>query len=270
MSPSNGHDPVLRHFPAEVPKCTLLVVPGYADHAGRYTHVGDYFSIRGIDVYALDLTGHGKAPGRRGHIDSFAQYRQDVLSALKHVTGPEAAPVFLLGHSLGGLIVSSTLLHHKLPLAGVLLSSPFLGLGMPVSPVKATLAMALSKAMPTFAMPNNIPANHLSRDSTVGEAYLADHLVFRTATARWFTETLGAMAEVKERVGEISAPMAIFQAGDERIANKAAVVDFFGRLSGPEKTYTEYPGYYHEILNEIGKEQVMLDMALWIEGKIAD
>jgi alpha-beta hydrolase superfamily lysophospholipase len=269
MSQSGDRNPVLCCYPANPPRYTLLIVPGYADHAGRYSHVGEYFAARGADVYALDVTGHGKASGRRGHIDSFAQYRHDVLNALEHVTPQAKGPVFLLGHSLGGLIVSSTLLHDQPRVSGVMLSSPFLGMSMPVPPAKAALARALASFLPALTMANNIPANHLSRDSSVGEAYLSDPLVFRTATARWFTETMDAMSEVRSRAGEISESVLVLQAGDDRIASKEAVIDVFAALGSKDKTYLEYPGFYHEILNEIGKEQVMSDMVEWIEKKIA-
>lgn len=259
----------MRRFSSREKKCAVLAVPGYADHAGRYTHVGEHFAAHGFDFFALDVTGHGQAPGRRGHIDSFGDYRRDVVAALDEVGRAFPGPVFLLGHSLGGLMVSSTLLHHKPFLSGALLSSPFLGLSMPVSAAKKAAAGLLSGVWPTFAMPNNIPAHLLSRDAEIGEAYLADPLVFRTATARWFTETMNAIDEVREGAAEISQPIAIFQAGDELIADKKAVADFFTGLGSEDKTYKEYPGFYHEILNEIGKGQVLSDMTQWINARLA-
>lgn len=261
--------PVLRHHPADEPKCTLLTVPGYADHAGRYIHVGEYFAANSVDFYALDVTGHGKASGRRGHIDSFADYRRDVVLALEEVRRNAQGSLFLLGHSLGGLIVSSTMLHDEPQLAGVLLSSPFLGLSIPVSPSKRAVAGLLSGVWPTLTMPNNIPAGYLSRDQSVGQAYMHDPLVFRTATARWFTETIGAINEVTARAADFTQPIAVFQAGNELIADKVAVAAFYGRLGSHDKMYREYPGFYHEILNEIGKEQVLSDMLRWIEERRA-
>ena len=137
MSDKKNNLPYYRHYAAEDADACILIVPGYADHAGRYGHVGEYFSSCGIDVYTMDLIGHGNSPGKRGHINDFSEYRDDVVSMVEFVRSAcRAKHHYLMGHSLGGLVVTSTVLEHQLPLSGVILSSPFVGLSMPVPPLK--------------------------------------------------------------------------------------------------------------------------------------
>lgn len=259
--------PVLNvvHHPAQDRKATMLVVPGYADHAGRYGHVAAYLNARGIEVFAVDLRGHGKSGGRRGHIESFADYQADVLTALEGIlqSGQREA-LFLLGHSLGGLVTLSALAHHALPLTGAVLSSPFLGLAMPVPPVKRGLARMLSTLIPAVAMPSNIPPQYLARDPAVGVRYSADPLVFKTATARWFTETMAAIDRVSELAPSVDLPLLVLQAGDDRIADPAATASLVKKLGSKDATYEELAGYYHEILNDPEAETVMDRIASWV------
>ena len=189
----------------------------------------------------------------------------DVLGMLDHVRAESnSSSLYVLGHSMGGLVALSSLIHSPVPLEGVLLSAPFLGMGMPVPAPKVLLARCISVIMPGLAMANDIPASFLSRDKSVGQAYLADPLVFRTATARWFTETMSAIEDVVARAGEFMYPCLVMQAGEERIADTPAAKKVFKILGSDDKTYIEYPGFYHEILNEIGKEQVLQDILCWI------
>ena len=255
-----------RQWPVVGAEDIVLIVPGYADHAGRYPHVAEAIIEQGITVFALDLRGHGKSDGARGHISRFSQYHDDLLVMVEHIrSASKGRNLFLLGHSMGGLVVLSTLLNNKIAVEGVILTSPFLGMSMQVPPAKALLGRLLSSIYPTLALPNEIAPECLSRDATVGNTYREDPFVFKTATARWFTETMGAMDDVFVKAPEFRWPCLLLQAGDDRIVDVAASRRLFEALGTGEKTYIEYEGFCHEILNEIGKEKCLRDITCWLK-----
>jgi alpha-beta hydrolase superfamily lysophospholipase len=248
-----------RQWSAQEPKMRLLIVPGYAEHAGRYDHIARFLSAEGVEVVAMDLRGHGKSGGQRGYVNRFSQYHEDVAAVLGQVK-----PHFLLGHSMGGLVVLSYLLANSPTLKGVIVTSPLLGLRMKVPPAKALLGRIVSGIYPRLSMPNGIPPEQLSRDSAVGEAYVADPLVFKVATARWFTESQKAMQEVRDKGAELSYPFLIMQAGDEQVADASCTRKLAEVLASKDKTYVEYEGYRHEVFNEIGKEECCAELLRWI------
>ncbi len=245
----------------------LLFIHGFGEHSGRYGHVLDHFFARGYDVAAFDYRGHGRAQGRRGHIGSFREYFDDVDAfirwAMARTTGDRR--LYLVGHSLGGLIASAYVLEQPEGIDGVILSSPFLGLKLKVPTIKVFAGHALSRLVPTFSMPAGVPTEYLSTDPEVGRAYQADPLIGTVATARWFTEAMTWQENVLRKASAIRVPMLLLQAGDDRIANPDTAQAFLAAVGSADKELIWYDGLYHELFNERDKEQVMNDLASWLE-----
>ncbi len=253
-------------LPEAAPKATFAVVHGYGEHSGRYLNPANYFVPQGYAIYAYDLRGHGKSPGARGYINRFDEYLSDTDAFLKLVRREQPGTVFLLGHSLGGLISASYARDH-LDLPGLILSSPFLRLKMPVPGWKMLVGRTLSNLVPAYAMPNDIPATMLSHDPAIA-AYDSDTLNHHVATARFSTEFVTAQERAMARAGEIKMPVLLMVAGQDQIADPAASAEFFHRLTVADKTVHCYEGYYHEIFNETGKEAVFRDMEAWLQGRV--
>lgn len=251
-------------------RAALAIVPGYADHAGRYAEVAEFLGARGIETFAIDLRGHGRSEGTRGHVARWDEYLDDVDALLRHARESVGdLPLHLHGHSMGGLVALTHALERgardaDLGLRAASVSSPFLGVALPVPAWKSALGRVVSRVVPAFAMPSGIDPGLLSRDPEVGRAYARDPLVFRTATARWFTEAMAAIARAEAGAGRIRRPTLVVQAGDDRIADPRAARPLFDRLGSERKRYVEYPGMYHEILNEIGREAPLGEIARWI------
>lgn len=246
-------------------KGTLAIVHGYGEHSGRYRDFARWLGKNGWRAVACDLPGHGKSPGRRGHIRRFSDYLSAVEALLRETA--RDAPVFLLGHSLGGLIAARYVEMKADSVSGLILSSPFFGLAMPVPAWKRVLARLLSRLWPSFSLPSGIKPEDLSHDPEVVEAYRSDPLVHRVATARWFTEVLTAQALVWEDAESIEVPVLIVQGEEDRLADVAATRRFAAACGAPDLTFKLYGGLYHETLNELKRERVWEDILNWLQER---
>jgi len=255
--------------PPKKPKAILVITHGIGEHSGRYTHVADYFIKRSFTVWACDLRGHGKSGGKRGHIDSFDDYLADVGQMIRiakdHYPGIKT---FLMGHSLGGLIVSYYAEKRPGELNGLIASGPALREKMKVSPVKAFLGSTLSSIMPTFSTTTGLDPNLLSHDQEVVRKYVEDPLVHKVATARWFTEYRRAQDETMRSADKLTLPCLVIQGGADGIIDPAVASEFYKRIVSSDKTLKVYDGFYHESLNEIGKETVLADIDGWLAARI--
>jgi alpha-beta hydrolase superfamily lysophospholipase len=255
--------------PEGEPKAALAVVHGYGEHSGRYLNLVNYFAPRGYALYAYDLRGHGQSAGQRGHIHRFNEYLSDTDTFLKLVREREPnRQVFLLGHSLGGLIASAYAEEHPGELPGLIMSSAFLQFKIKVPGWKAAVARVMSALNPTMTMPNDLPASWLSHDPAIVAAYDTDPLNHHVATARWFTEILAAQTRTLDRASELQIPVLALYAGDDLIGDPAGSALFFERVQLADKTQHRYDGYYHETFNEVEKEIVFRDLEAWLASRV--
>ena len=259
------------YVPAEKPEAFLVWVPGFAEHKDRYTHFGGWIAEKKVSFVALDLRGHGQSGGKRGFVKRFDDYFQDVDALLqwtRDVSGD--LPFFLGSHSMGGLVTSRYLERGQLnrPIHGAVMTSPFLGLGVPVPGWKKGLAKTISGLIPGAAVPAGLDPGLLSHDEDIVDAYKNDPLVFSKATARWFMEVVKEQADVVADAVKIKLPIFVGQGGADQIVDVQATRDFFQNIGSQDKKYEEYEGYYHEVLNEVKKERVYEDIANFIQSRI--
>ncbi|MDH7485555.1 MAG: alpha/beta hydrolase [Anaerolineae bacterium] len=247
-------------------RATLAVVHGFGEHSGRYGNVVNWFVPKGYIVCAFDMRGMGRSPGRRGHINSWTELREDTRAFLQWARAQDAGlPLFLLGHSQGGLVVLDYALHYPQGLAGVVASGPTLG-KLPVSPPMIMLARLLSSVWPRFTQDVKLDATALSRDPAVPEAYVSDPLVHGLATARLGTEILKAIEWVQAHAADMAVPCLIVHGGADRLVPPEGSRIFFEKMTLADKTRYEYEGYYHEVYNDVGKERVLADVEAWLES----
>lgn len=253
----------LRAWPAQ--GGWVAIAHGYGEHSGRYEALARYLNARGWGVASCDLRGHGRSPGRRGHVRSFDDYLHD-LAALHAFVADQAGegPVFLLGHSLGGLIALRYVQERAVELSGLILSAPFLELALPTPRWKLVLAPALSRLWPTFSTPSGLRGELGSRDPEVARAYDRDPLVFKRATARWFAEVLKAQREALAAAPKLALPLLVLHGEADTVASLAAVRRLFAAAGSADKTLHVYGGFRHEVLNELGKERAWEDLASWL------
>ncbi len=270
MMEISGNGPVFFQswLPDNKPNALVILVHGFGEHSSRYgTHFAKFFTDANIGIFAFDLPGHGKTPGKRGHIAKPLVLLQIIDLLINKIRSeyPET-PLFLYGHSFGGEIsLWYTLVRNPL-LSGVIISSPLIGLKDPVSPAKFLLAKLMDKIFPTFSMDNGLSTKYLSREVKVINSYINDPLVHRKITARSGMIVMNRGKWILDHAGDNKNKMLVMIGSDEGIVNKSSV-DKYCTLA-PNITYKVWPGLYHELHNEPERNQILNYSLKWMLNNI--
>ncbi|MEP6639842.1 MAG: lysophospholipase [Chloroflexota bacterium] len=266
VSASDGTELLVRHWPVggpEGPWASVLLVHGLGEHSGRYGHVGDQMAAAGIDVWSYDHRGAGGSGGRRGHVDRWSQYHDDLEGRLEAVrASADGRPVVLYGHSMGGLIALGYLLTDSPKPNLVVLSSP--GLDSTLARWKKALAPILSRIVPTLAVPNGIDGSTLSRDPSVARKVGVDPLAAKASTARFGGEALAEQARVRRDYAGLSLPTLVLHGLDDGLV-PARASEILGSLLNVERR--TYPGLRHELHNEPEGPQIIDEIIGWIRQR---
>ncbi|HEV2148952.1 MAG TPA: alpha/beta hydrolase [Longimicrobiaceae bacterium] len=268
-----GADGLLLHaraWEAAEARAALLVSHGLGEHSGRYATLAADLVARGVSVFATDHRGHGRSPGTRGHVRRFAELVDDLEAFRAHVAArlPAGLPVFLLGHSLGGLVAIRHLEEYaEAPFAGAVLSAPLLGVALRPPAWKVSLAGALARIAPSLRLANGIDPADLCSDEAVVAAYRADPLVHPWVTPRLYVEIQAAMRAAVERRGRIRVPLLFVVPGADRIVLSDATETFASDLRGDVEV-RRFAGLRHEALNELERGEVVVGVADWIAKRI--
>jgi alpha-beta hydrolase superfamily lysophospholipase len=251
--------------PANKTRAAVLLSHGYAEHAGRYERVIDAWTKSGLLVATYDLRGHGRSEGRRGHVASFGDYVDDVNAVLgeleRHARWPSGTKPILFGHSLGGLIAASVAAEAPARFAGLAMTSPFFGLARPLPKVKVWAGRALSRFLPTLSQPSGLKGSELTHDADLVTQYDEDPHHFSEVTVRWFAETESAQTKLLARASRLTLPMFCLAAGDDRVASTSATQRVFARAASEDKELVVLQGLYHEVLNELDRDQHIATLA---------
>ena len=257
-----------RSWPTEgAARGVIVLVHGFAEHMGRYEHVGAHFAKHGFATYALDLPGHGKSEGERHIIRSFAPHLDAIRQLLDEAKkrGP-GLPVFLIGHSMGGMLVTLLVVTSQPGVAGVVLSGPALpsgaNLGLP-----SRMMAKFGKVAPWLPM-KPLAAPSVSRDPEVVAAYKADSLVFR---GRLRLGTIRAFVRAAQRIDrdmeKFSLPLFIVHGSEDALAAPAGSERLIARASSTHKALKVYEGLFHEVFNEPERDTVLNDVTTWLEAR---
>ena len=244
-------------------KASVLIVHGLAEHSGRFEHVGTFLSERGYRVTALDLPGCGESGGRRSHMESISEFH-DAIEALVFELRDAGLPVILYGHSLGGLTSLTYSLDPERAQPDLLvLSAPALDAEVPMWQRKS--APLLARIAPTLALANPVDGAHLSRDPSVAEAYFSDPLVYTKATVAFGAASFAAMADAKERMGELDIPTYVFHGGQDALVPP----QFSAPLADLDcVTRRLWPSLRHETHNEPEWEDVLGELVAWLDERV--
>jgi len=258
-----------RRWPAKNPRSTLVGVHGYSEHSGRYSHLAEFLNSKDVDVFWIDLPGHGLSEGARNNIDDFNDYVVSLDRFVREVERMEASrPLHLFGHSLGGL-VSIRLLQQQTPhsLQSLILSGPLLGLDR-FDAVKMNFLRLLTSFFPNIRLRNKreLSGPYLTRDESILKDRAADPLINTHVTFHWFREFCRAHDVAWASVERIHLPVLMLLAGDERVVSSQAIQEFFKKIPSVDKRLIDYPEMKHEVVNELGRERVFEDIASWISS----
>lgn len=255
----------------------LVLVHGFGEHSLRYDHFGVWFARRGCAVHAYDMRGHGRSTGRRGHIDSFDQYLDDTCAILERVRGehPGLRPT-LIGHSLGGLVVSCVARERKPDVASFITSGAALAPAPDLSKLKVVLAKLLRSVAPRLSMEVGIDPRSLSYDPEVVQRYRDDPLVHGRMSSSHAVEMLDAIERTQGGGADVVLPMLLLHGADDQLCLEGGSEAFYQSLPGsaaaeggeaptpPRCDLRIYPDMRHEIFNEMGREEVFEDLLSWV------
>jgi alpha-beta hydrolase superfamily lysophospholipase len=247
------------------PRVVVGLLHGYAEHGARYAHVADSWAERGIATVAIDLRGHGKAEGRRGHCDRFAEFLDDgaELTRLVRERAPDV-PAVLFGHSFGGLVAASVAIARPSPWRALALSGPFFGVAVQVPLVKRLAGRIATRVAPTLGIPMGLGGKDVTHDAERARAYDEDPLVFKNATARWFSETEAAQDRAIARAASLTMPLLLVIGLEDHVVSVPRARAFFDAAGSAEKTWDGREGLFHEVLNEVEWRPIADRFAEWI------
>jgi alpha-beta hydrolase superfamily lysophospholipase len=247
------------------PKAAVAMIHGFGEHAGRYGALHRALLGSGYAVGAADLRGFGRSPGPRGHVDRWHDYRRDAAAivGLARSLAP-GRPVFLFGHSMGGLIVLDFALHRPEGLAGVVATGPALLQAGRRRPLMEFAALVLSRIAPRASTELGLDPQGISSEPEEVAAYLADPLVHGRASMRWGAEILRTMAETRERAAAFPLPLLLMHGALDPINAPEGSRAFFEACGHPDRTLRTYPGCRHEIHHDVGRRRMERDLLRWL------
>jgi acylglycerol lipase len=272
VTTSDGVELPLYRWPAATPTlASVALIHGLAEHAGRYAALAARLNAAGIELVAIDLRGHGHAPGKRAFVKRFDDYLLDA-QALLDATAERCTPLFLMGHSMGGAVAALYAIERLKAsgrrLNGLILSSPALAPGHDVPRWMLKLSQVISRLYPSFpAM--KIDAALLSRLQPVVNANRNDPLVHHGAIpARTGAELLLAMARIERGRADLRVPLLVYHGTADKLTEPEGSREFGRHAGSPDKTLTLHEGSYHETMNDLDRDQVIGALIAWIEKRL--
>ena len=252
----------------KTPNGVICLVHGLGEHSGRYAHWAALLNQAGYSVLTYDLRGHGKSGGKRGHVSSFDDYLPDTDLLLKEaeVRFP-GIPIFLYGHSLGGLIVNYFVLCKKPQLNGVIVTALSNKTSLQEQKGKVLLSKVLGTITPRLTIETGLVPATISRDPEVVSRYVNDPLVHHQVTVGWGKSALDAIAWSDQHANEWTLPVLFMHGEGDILGYAAGSREFASKIKG-DCTVKIWPGLFHEVHNEPEKEQVLEYLQKWLDGHI--
>lgn len=255
--------------PPAAPEGIVLAVHGYAEHCERLAEVAQACVDQQAAVYTYDQRGYGRSGGRRAYVDRFDDYLDDLALVLDQVRAAHSSlPLFLFGHSMGGLVVLKYALDRSPDVRGLLLSAPALEVNPDLAPLLRRIAQQLGRLVPTLPTVRS-PEGALSRDPAVVAAAENDPLNYHGGVrARTGAELLRAGAAVRDRLHEVQTPFLVVHGTADTLASPKWSRALHERARASDKTIRLYDGLYHETFHEPEQAEVLADLGAWLRARL--
>jgi acylglycerol lipase len=253
--------------PASVPRAVVAICHGVNSHSGQYFWAAEQLASDGYAVYALDLRGRGKSDGERFFVDDVADYVDDLSRLIGLAKQREPGlPIFLLGHSAGGVVSSVYTLENQEELAGFICES--FAFQVPAPDFALAVIKGLSHLAP-HAHVLRLKNEDFSRDSAIVASMNSDPLIKNEVQP---TRTVAALVRADERLKRefplITLPVFIMHGTADKATRPSGSQLFFDTAGSSDKTLKLYPGHFHDLLNDVGREDVMADILDWIRVRL--
>jgi alpha-beta hydrolase superfamily lysophospholipase len=246
----------------------VVIVPGFNSHSGHYLWVAEQFVAQNLAVYAVDLRGRGRSDGERFYLQSFSDYVSDVSAIVQHAKKEEPGlPVFLLGHSAGGVVACVYAIEHQTELAGLICES--FAHQVPAPDFALAALKGLAHLAP-HAHVLKLKNEDFSRDPKWVDMMNTDPLIAHEVQP---TQTVAELARADDRLKrefpQITLPVLILHGTADKATKPSGSQFFFETAGSTDKQLELYQGHYHDLLNDVGKEQVMTDIQQWVDTHVA-
>jgi len=253
--------------PGDHAKAVVILVHGIGEHIARYSHWIKRFNDKGFAFVGLDLPGHGKSDGKRGHIRNYS-VTDEMLDTLIREYGKTfpGLPMFLYGHSLGGGIVLDYLIRRDPPVKGAVVTSPYLRLAFEPPKFKLVLASVMESILPSLVQPSGLVIEHISHDPGVVADYKSDPLIHGKISVSLFNSATSAATHSLTHAENIRIPILLLHGSDDKLTSPDSSREFASK--SPQVTLKIWEGGYHELHNEPFKDEVFSVIAEWLESKI--
>jgi alpha-beta hydrolase superfamily lysophospholipase len=254
-------------LPEGDPRAVIVLAHGASEHGGRYAWTGEQLNARGYPVYAIDHRGHGKSAGSRAVIDRMRNAVEDLHTLVERAQNAHPGrPLVLLGHSMGGCVALAYTSEHEDALDALVLTGPLAVLEA-ASPVQRVAGRVLSVVAPSLGVVA-IDSTAVSRDPAVVKDYDDDPLNYHgKLPARSVAEISTAIEGFPDAVTRFRLPLLVMHGAADRLVPIAGGEMVSERAGSEDKTFKRYDGLYHEILNEPERQQVLDDMADWLDAR---
>jgi alpha-beta hydrolase superfamily lysophospholipase len=253
--------------PAGDPRAIMILVHGFNAHSGYMEWPGEQFAANGFAVHALDLRGRGKSEGERFYVEKFQDYIDDVNILVSNARAENPGlPVYVLGHSAGGVIASSYVFDHQAEIAGLICESFAFDVGLPHLVQLALEGVgAIAPHVHVFSLKNE----DFSRDPAAVERMNTDPLIAKESQpAETASEMLKAADRLKHNMPNFTAPVLIIHGTDDKATRPAGSQYFYDHAGSADKTLKLYEDHYHDLLNDIDREKVMADIQAWLDARL--
>ncbi len=267
----DGKKLYLQAWMCVAPKASMLLVHGLGEHSSRYVHLVEKLNESGVSVFTFDGRGHGKSIQGKptAYFESYEDYLKDIDALFGKVKSyVPGVPAFIYGHSMGGGLVAAYALKYQPETAGIIMSSPAIKPADATSMILIALSSLMSKYFPRFKA-LQLDAEKISRIPAEVKKYLNDPLVYTDAIpARTGYELLQMMRFIQENASKFSLPFLLLHGTDDGLTNPKGSELLFEKARSSDKTLKIFPGAYHELINDLDREEVMSLIVDWIKDRI--
>ncbi|KXG44169.1 lysophospholipase [Tepidibacillus infernus] len=263
----------LRYWIPDQPKALVILVHGAGEHSGAFSHVAMKALLNQIAFIAPDLRGFGQSEGPRGHVSRFTEYLEDLDILIKLVKIDfQKTPLFLLGHSLGGLIAIRYVQEYSNHINGIILSSPAIALKKPLPKSINVLIELFSWLTPDLTVNPFRWYIHLKKISWLDPILpkgsmqmLNDPLANKLYTPRWLTELLHHGNHAMVKVANITQPTFCLCGKKDPIIDPKMIKSFVDAIPLQDKAYAEIIDGGHCPLYEPYQDQAINLIFRWVD-----